>query len=62
MGIALPADALLTTPAPGELQVEVTWRNGIEPDQVSDAELELLAPILPELIAELMIQGSTDAE
>ena len=62
MDVTLPADALLTTSAPGEPQVELVWRGEIEPDRVSDAELELLAPILPELIAELMIQGSTDAE
>jgi hypothetical protein len=51
----LPADRLLTTPAPTEPKVELLWRTEIEPDRLSEVEIDLLAPILPELVAELMM-------
>jgi hypothetical protein len=54
MELALPTQ-LLTSPAPAEPTVELLWRTEIEPDRLTDVELDLLSPILPELVAELMM-------
>ncbi|MDE2294413.1 MAG: hypothetical protein KGL36_03030 [Gammaproteobacteria bacterium] len=63
MAIVLPADRLLTSPGPDALEVELHWKGGTEPDELSEVEVELLGSVLPELIAELMLmQGSTDRE
>jgi hypothetical protein len=55
MDFALPSAQLLTSPAPCELKVELVWRTEIEPNELTEVELDLLGPILPELIAELMM-------
>jgi hypothetical protein len=55
MELVLHTGRLLTSSSPSEPRVELLWRSEIEADQLTDVELELLGPILPELVAELMI-------
>lgn len=55
MDLVLPADPLLTSYVPSEPKVELLWRSEIEADRLTVVELELLGPILPELVAELMM-------
>jgi hypothetical protein len=63
MDFALPSDELLTSPALRDPIVELEWRTEIEADRLSEVELDLLAPILPELIGELMMTRDwTEAE
>ena len=63
MELAIPSDQFLSSSAAGELEIDLKWKGKIEPHRVSEVELELLVPILPELIAELMLtDDSTDAE
>lgn len=63
MDFALPADQLLTTPASNGLEVELSWRCKIEPARLTGVEIDLLMPVLPELISELMMtRDLTDGE
>ncbi len=63
MELAIPSDQFLSSSGAGKLEIDLVWKGKIEPDGVSEVELELLAPILPELIAELMLTDDlTDAE
>ena len=55
MELVLPTGRLLTSSSPSEPKVELLWRSEIEADQLTEVELELLSPILPELVAELMM-------
>jgi hypothetical protein len=55
MELVLPADRLLTSSPPSEPKVELLWRSEIEADRLTEVELELLGPILPELVADLMM-------
>jgi hypothetical protein len=55
MELVLPTHRLLTSSSPPERKVELLWRAEIEADLLTEVELELLGPILPELVAELMM-------
>ena len=62
MEFALPADQLLTSSGPAEPKVELLWRTDLETDRLTEVELDLLGPILPELVAELMMIQDETAE
>ena len=48
---------------PSEPEVELRWRTEIAANRLTEVELDLLCPIFPELIAELMMtRGWTEAE
>ena len=63
MDLTLRSDQLLTSPAPSEPKVELRWRTEVAANRLTEVELDLLGPIFPELIAELMMtRGWTEAE
>lgn len=55
MEFLLPTGQLLASCSPSEPTVELSWRCEIEADRLAAVELDLLGPILPELVGELMM-------
>jgi hypothetical protein len=62
MELVLPTHRLLTSSSPPEPKVELLWRSEIEADRLTEVELELMGPILPELVSELMMIQVRTAE
>lgn len=54
----LPKGRILGVPLP---EPQLSFRRDFEPEGLSDAELEVLGPILPELVGELL-QMSQDID
>lgn len=54
MEYVVPKTELLESPVSATHKIELRWRKDIESDRLSDRELDVLCPVLPELVGELL--------